>query len=65
MSNSLIGYLNKNVKIVDIDGIEITGYVKTYTPAIDSDDSIEEIAIQSNGKLIGIGENEIQSIEMI
>lgn len=65
MSKSLKDYFNKNVKIIDIDGNEMKGYVETYTPAIDSDEEVEEIAIKSDAKLIGITENEIQSIEII
>lgn len=65
MSKSLKDYFNKNVRIIDIDGNEIKGYVETYTSAIDSDEEVEEIAIKSDAKLIGITENEIQSIEII
>lgn len=64
MSKSLKNYFNKNVRIVDIDGNEIKGYVETYTPAIDSDEEVEEIAVKSDAKLIGITENEIQLIEI-
>lgn len=64
MSKSLKSYFNKNVRIVDIDGNEIKGYVETYTPAFDSDEEVEEIAIKSDTKLIGITENEIQLIEI-
>lgn len=64
MSKSLKNYFNKNVRVVDIDGNEIKGYVETYTSAIDSDEGVEEIAIKSNAKLIGITENEIQLIEI-
>ncbi len=59
-------YFNKRVRIVDIDNEEFRGYVETYTPAIDSDKELEEIAIlDKSNNLIGFNENEIKSIEII
>lgn len=59
-------YLNKKVRIIDIDNQKFIGYVETYTPAIDSEEGLEEIAILDNeNKLIGFNENEIKSIEVI
>lgn len=65
--NSLKDYFNKTVKIVDIDNEKFIGYVETYTPAVDSDEEVEEIAIKPKGSrhLIGFNENEIKSIEVI
>lgn len=64
---SLKKYFNKTVKITDVDNKEFSGYVETYTPAIDSEDEIEEIAIKPKGlnSLIGFKANEIKSIEVI
>lgn len=45
---SLFEYFNKNVRLTDIDGKQWTGYVETYTPAIDSDENIESIAIMTS-----------------
>lgn len=55
------------VKITDIDNEEFKGYVETYTPAVDSEDDTEEIAIKLKGsdRLIGFNANEIKSIEVI
>jgi hypothetical protein len=64
---SLKEYFNKTVRIVDIDNKKFIGYVETYTPAIDSDEEVEEIAIKPKGSnnLIGFNKNEIKSIEVI
>lgn len=64
---SLKQYFNKMVKITDIDNEEFKGYVETYTPAVDSEDGTEEIAIKPKGSnsLIGFNANEIKSIEVI
>lgn len=57
-------YLNKNVRIMDIDGIEIEGHVETYTPEIDSENEVEEIAVKTNKGLVGITRDEIKSIDI-
>ena len=57
-------YLNKNVRIIDIDGVEIAGYVETYTPEIDSENEVEEIAVKTNKGLVGITQAEIESIDI-
>lgn len=64
---SLKEYFNKTVTITDIDNKKFNGYVETYTPAIDSDDNVEEIAIKPKGSdnLIGFNADEIKSIEII
>ena len=59
-------YFNKRVRIVDIDNKEFRGYEETYTPAIDSDEELEEIAIlDKSNNLIGFNEEEIKLIEII
>lgn len=59
-------YFNKNVRIVDIDNRQFTGYVETYTPPIDSEEELEEISIlDKSNNLIGFNEEEIKSIEEI
>lgn len=62
---NLSEYLNKEVKIVDIDGEIFIGIVQTYTPQIDSDEDQDEIAISVDDSLIGFMQNEIKSIEGI
>lgn len=59
-------YFNKRVRIIDIDNKEFRGYVETYTPAIDSDEELEEIAILDKlNNLIGFNVEEIKLIEII
>lgn len=63
---SLREYFNKRVIIIDIDNKEFKGYVKSYTPSIDSDEELEEISIlDKSNNLIGFNEEEIKSIEEI
>lgn len=63
---SLREYFNKRVRIIDIDNKEFKGYVKSYTPAIDSEEEVEEISIlDKSNNLIGFNEEEIKSIEEI
>ena len=57
-------YLNKNVRIIDIDGVKIVGYVETYTPEVDSENDVEEIAVKTNKGLVGITRDEIESIDI-
>lgn len=64
--SSLREYFNKNVRILDIDNKEFKGYVATYTPAIDSEEELEEISIlDKRENLIGFNEDEIKLIEVI
>ncbi|EGT3685962.1 TPA: hypothetical protein ACMU21_002958 [Clostridioides difficile] len=65
MSKNLINYMSEKVKIIDIDNKEWIGYVKTYTPAIDSDNEINEIGLKQEDCLISFQEDEIKSIEII
>lgn len=62
-------YFQKNVKIVYKDNEEITGFVETYTPAIDTDEELyDEIALNNCPQypgLNGVGAEEIKSIEII
>lgn len=58
-------YFNKNVRIIDDEDKKWEGFVETYTPAIDTEDNIEEIAIKTGGQLIGLTAQEIKSIEII
>lgn len=59
----LIEYFNKKVQLTDIDGKQWDGYVETYTPAIDSDDDIEEIGLMTADQgLIGFRVDEIKTI---
>jgi len=62
---SLIDFFCKNVKIIDVDGKQWFGFVETFTPAIDSEDNIDEIAITANNHLIGFRKDEIKTIEVV
>lgn len=54
------------MKIIDVDNVEFQGYVEAYTPAIDSEDELEEISIlDRSNRLIGFNEEEIKYIEII
>ena len=39
------GYLGKKIELIDIDNIKWSGVVETYTPAIYTDEGIEEIGL--------------------
>lgn len=61
-------YFEKKVRVVYKDGEIITGFVKVYTPAIDTEEEIyDEIALTGTkyGALNEVGEEEIESIEII
>lgn len=63
---SLFDFLEKKVKIIDINNKEWHGYVLTYTPKIDTEDELyDEIGVRSDedNLLYGFRENEIKSIE--
>jgi len=62
---NLINYFCKNVRLIDIDNKEWRGYVKTFTPAIDSEFEIDEIGLFTGTDLIGFREDEIKAIETI
>lgn len=63
---SLKEYFNKKVRILDIDNKEFKGDVTTYTPAIDSEEELEEISIlDKRDNLIGFNEDEIKLIEVM
>lgn len=61
-------FFQKKVKIVYKDGEVISGFVETYTPAIDTEEELyDEIALTGTkyGGLNEVGEEEIESIEII
>lgn len=62
-------YFRKNVRIIFTDGKKTTGFVETYTPAIDTDDEFfDEIGIKDSPDypwLLGVSAEEIESIEII
>lgn len=65
---NLKDYFCKNVWLIDIDGKGWLGYVRTYTPAIDTDDDIEEIGLMTKNSdisFVGFQANEIRSIEVL
>lgn len=62
----LYSYLQKNVKLTDIDGVVWHGRVETYTSPADSEESVEEIAIMTDEQgLTGFRVDEIKSISII
>ena len=62
---SLIEYFNKNVRLTDIDDKQWAGYVETYTPAIDSDENVEEIGLMTEEQgLTSFKADEIKKIEI-
>lgn len=60
----LFTFFGKNVKIVDVDGGVWEGYAAAYTPAIDSENGEEEIAVQTKSGLIGFYTSDIRSIQV-
>lgn len=62
---TLMEYFNKDVKITIKSGKEWIGFVETFTPAIDSDDELEEIGVNTSEGLIGFTEKDIKSIEIL
>ncbi len=55
----------KNVRLVDVDGKEWIGYVRTFVPAIDTDDDMDWIGLKVGSDLIEFHENEIKEISII
>lgn len=63
---SLSEYFQKNIRLKDIDGKQWSGHVETWTPAIDSEDDVEEIGLMtSERELIGFKQTEIKSITVV
>jgi len=61
----LYAFFGKNVKIVDVDGEVWEGYASAYTPAIDSENGEEEIAVRTKSSgLIGFYASDIRSIQV-
>lgn len=60
-------FYGKKVKIIADDGQEIVGTVKTYYSAIDNDEGMQSISLDTGlpGTLTCVFENEIASIEVI
>lgn len=64
---NLYQFGGKNVRVVVDDGKVIEGFVRTYDSAIDNDEGVQGIAIDTGltGTLTYLFENEIISIEVI
>lgn len=58
-------YFGKDVQIKFTDGDALSGHVATYTPAIDTDDNIDEIGIKCDRGFISIAETEISTINLL
>lgn len=58
-------FVGKNVKIVDIDGVETIGWAIGYTQACDNEPEVAciDLRVPGNPYIIGFLENEITSIE--
>ena len=59
----LFNYFCENVVLQDCDGTVWLGYAAYYTPAIDSEDGEDELAVRTERGLIGFRESEIRSIK--
>lgn len=59
----LFDYFGKDIIIIDTDGNKWQGHAAAYTPAIDSENGEEEIAIQTKAGLIGFSSPDIIKIE--
>lgn len=59
----LFEYFGKNIAIVDAEGTKWRGHAVAYTPAIDSENGEEEIAVQTKDGLIGFSASDIDKIE--
>lgn len=62
-------YFNKKVIILFTDGTQTTGFVDTYTPAIDTENELfDEIGIIDSPDypwFLGVSEEEIKEIKII
>jgi hypothetical protein len=59
-------YTQKKVKIVFTDGDVMIGFVRDYTNQEDTENDFDELDFIPEGKEeISVGENEIESIEII
>lgn len=57
---------NAKVKIIDIDGIEYVGVVRSFTSSVDEDNGYASIVIATEDKgWWSLSENEIKSVEEI
>ena len=61
---SLYDYFCENVVLQDCDGTVWHGYAAYYTPAIDSEDGEDELAVRTERGLVGFRESEILSIRI-
>ena len=61
---NLFQYFQENVTIQDCNGVIWHGFVATYTPAIDTEDEREEIAVRTKRGLIEFHEDEIRTIRI-
>lgn len=59
----LFKYFGENIVIVDTEGTKWQGHAVAYTPAIDSENGEEEIAVQTKDGLIGFSASDIDRIE--
>lgn len=62
-------FFQKNIRVTFTNGVTTTGFVETYTPAIDTDEELyDEIGIidsQDYPYFLGVGAEEIKNIEII
>ena len=61
---NLFDYFCENVVLQDCDGTVWHGYAAYYTPAIDSEDGEDELAVRTERGLVGFRESEIRSIRI-
>lgn len=59
----LFEYFNRYVTIIDSDGTKWQGYAAAYTPAIDSENGEEELAVRTDKGIIGFCLSDIKTIQ--
>lgn len=56
-------FFQKQVELIDVDDARFQGFVTTYTPAIDTDEGIEEIGLLTvTDGLVSFKANEVKLI---
>ena len=60
----LFEYFGRNVTIIDLDGTKWQGYAAAYTPAIDSENGEEELAVRTDKGMIGFCSSDIKTIQV-
>lgn len=62
MTHNLRSFFQKNVILKSKSGKTYEGFVETFTPAIDTEEEIDEIGLAWNGLFIEFRDVDIESI---